>query len=83
LLAVNDADGGVLLEWQNVGGLDFPMPIPVRIAGVIQRVEFDGNRALLQGATETQVQVDPFMQVLRKLPVVPTCEERREEENQS
>jgi hypothetical protein len=25
------------------------------------------------------VQVDPFMQVLRKLPVVPTCEERLED----
>ena len=45
------------------------------------RVEaaFDGNQALLAGVREADVQIDPFMQVLRKLPVVPTCEERRAE----
>ena len=29
---------------------------------------------------KADVQVDPLMQVLRKLPIVPTCEERRAEE---
>ena len=52
----------------------------VRVSGSLQRVEFDGNQALLAGVREADVQVDPFMQVLRKLPVVPTCEERRAEE---
>jgi len=34
---------------------------------------------LLAGVLEADVQIDPFMQVMRKLPVVPTCEERRAE----
>ena len=55
------------------------MPIPVRVDGKLKRVEFDGNRALLADVHEADVQVDPFMQVLRKLPVVPTREERRAE----
>ena len=80
VLATSETDEGLLLEWQNVDGLDFPMPIPVRVNGSLQRVEFENNQALLAGLREPDVQVDPFMQVLRKLPVVPTCEERREEE---
>ena len=80
VLEVQDTDRGLLLEWQNVGELDFPMPIPVRVGDSLQRVEFDGNRALLAGVRESDVQVDPFMNVLRKLPVVPTCDERLEEE---
>ncbi len=80
VLAASDTDEGLLLEWQNVDGLDFPMPIPVRIAGDLRRVEFEGNRALLAGLRQADVQIDPFMRVLRKLPVVPTCEERRAEE---
>ena len=46
----------------------------------MQRVEFSGNRAWLSGVSEADVQIDPYMQILRKLPIVPTCEERREEE---
>lgn len=79
VLAATDTDEGLLLEWQNIDDLDFPMPIPVRVDGNLKRVEFEGNRALLAGVHEADVQVDPFMQVLRKLPVVPTCEERRAE----
>lgn len=41
--------------------------------------EIRDNQALLAGVLEADVQIDPFMQVLRKLPVVPTCEERRAE----
>jgi aminopeptidase N len=80
VLDVSETDKGLLLEWQNIDGLDFPMPIPVRVSGNLKRIEFDGNQALLAGVREADVQVDPFMQVLRKLPVVPTCEERRAEE---
>ena len=77
VLETSDTEEGLLLEWQNVDGLEFPMPIPVRVDGELQRVEFEGNRALLAGLSEGDVMVDPLMQVLRKLPVVPTCEERR------
>ena len=72
----------MVLEWQNIDELTFPMPIPVRINDAMQRVEFSGNRAILPGISEADVQVDPYMQILRKLPIVPTCEERREEETE-
>jgi hypothetical protein len=56
------------------------MPLPVRIGDEMRRVEFAGNRAHLAGVRRAEIQVDPYMQVLRKLPNVPTCEERRIEE---
>lgn len=80
LLDVEDTADGVELEWTRVDGLGFPMPIPVRVAGEIRRIEFVGNKAVLPGVTSADIQVDPFMQVLRKLPVVPTCEESRDGE---
>jgi len=64
-LVLTESDSGLLLEWQNVGELDFPMPIPVRVNGELRRVEFTGNRATLPGVQKTDVQVDPLMQVLR------------------
>jgi aminopeptidase N len=78
-LVLTESDSGLVLEWHSVGGLEFPMPIPVRVNGEMRRVVFDGNRATLPGVRKSDVQVDPLMQVLRKLPIVPTCEERREE----
>jgi hypothetical protein len=77
---MSETDSGLLLEWQNVGGLDFPMPVPVRVKGRMQRVAFNDNQAHLAGVARHEIQIDPFMQVLRKLPIVPTCEERRVEE---
>jgi aminopeptidase N len=68
------------LEWQTVDDLPFPMPIPVRVNGELERIEFQGNTATLTATSKSDVQVDPFMDVLRKLPIVPTCEEYREEE---
>lgn len=79
VLASTDTEAGVLLEWQNIGDLIFPMPVPVRIDGELRRIEFDGTTALLEGIRSDAIQIDPFMNVLRKLPVVPTCEERRAE----
>jgi len=79
-LEVTESDSGLVLEWRNIGELEFPMPIPVRVNGEMRRVEFTGNRTTLPGVRKTDVQVDPLMSVLRKLPIVPTCEERREEE---
>lgn len=80
VLASSDTEAGALLEWQNIGDLAFPMPIPVSIDGEIRRIEFDGNTALLEGIAIDDIQIDPFMNVLRKLSIVPTCEERRAEE---
>jgi len=74
-----DGDDAVL-EWTNTGDATFPMPVPVRVGDEIRRVDFDGNGARLDGVAVDDVLVDPYLRVLRKLPVVPTCEERREEE---
>jgi aminopeptidase N len=79
VLEATDTDEGVLLQWTNIGDLDFPMPVPVRIDGEMLRVEFEGNTATLPGVRARDVQIDPLMQILRKLPIVPTCEERRQE----
>lgn len=69
----------IALEWQGIGELTFPMPVPVRIEGELQRIEFDGNTAILQGVAPGDILIDPYMQILRELPIVPGCEERRAE----
>ena len=79
-LVITDQKDNVVLEWQDVGDLDFPMPIPVRVNGDIKRIRFTDNRTTLYGVSSRDIQVDPYMQVLRKLSIVPTCEERRAEE---
>ena len=79
-LAITEQNNAVVLEWLFADDLDFPMPIPVRINGDIRRVEFSANRATLTGVSSNDIQVDPYMRVLRKLSIVPTCEERRAEE---
>jgi aminopeptidase N len=83
VLEVTESDAGLQFEWRNTGGVEFPMPVPVRVNGEMRRVEFTGNRTVLPDVREADAQVDPFMQVLRKLPIVPTCEERREERAES
>ena len=55
------------------------MPVPVRVHGEMTLVQFVGNTALIEGAATKDILIDPEMQVLRKLSVVPTCEERRAE----
>ena len=80
VLTTTDVDDGIELAWTNVDDLDFPMPVPVRMNGEISRVEFAGNKARLPGYSSTDIQIDPYLQVLRKLSIVPTCEERRAEE---
>jgi aminopeptidase N len=79
-LIVSEVDGGVSLEWKVEADLPFPMPIPVRIGDETRLVEFNDNRAIIPGVMSQDILVDPYMTVLRKLPVVPNCEERRAEE---
>ena len=71
---------GVMLKWTDVDDLDFPMPIPVRVNDELQRVEFADNEAFLASVRVADILIDPHMEVLRKLPIVPTCEERRDGE---
>ena len=72
-------DGDALLEWKTEGDLPFNMPVPVRANGELSRIDFSGNSARLEGVSIKDVQIDPFMQILRKLPSLPTCEERKAE----
>ena len=75
-LVTERTSDSVKLTWTNTGGMDFPMPVPGRVDGKTVRIEFENNQATVQGE---DIQVDPFMHVLRKLSIVPTCEERRAE----
>ncbi len=79
-LTITDQKDDVVLQWEDVGELDFPMPVPVRVKSGIKRIRFSDNRATLYGVSSSDILVDPYMQVLRKLSIVPTCEERRAEE---
>jgi len=80
---VHRQDGAdLLLEWKTEGDLPFDMPVPVRSGGEVLDVEFTENTARLEDISVDDVQIDPFMRVLRKLPSLPTCEERKAEEEQ-
>ncbi len=81
VLGTRSTDDGLVLEWTNTGDTDFPMPVPVEIDGELRRIEFDGNLALLPGLAADDLRIDPGMAVLRKLDTVPTCEERRAEDD--
>jgi aminopeptidase N len=78
-LTARQTEEGLLLEWWTEGDLPFDMPVPVRINGEMTRVVFSGNRAQLDGLATGDVQIDPYMQILRKLSSLPTCEERKAE----
>lgn len=80
VLELSETEDGILLEWHAPDALPFPMPIPVRFNGQILHIEFENNKAILHDIARRDVLVDPYMRVLRKLPIVPTCEERRAEE---
>ena len=56
------------------------MPVPVRVAGAIERVEFTGNGARLKNVSLADLQIDPFLQILRHLPSLPTCSEQQAED---
>jgi len=83
VLEMTDREDGLQLEWQAPNDLPFPMPIPIRVSGELRNVTFVSNKATLPGVAKSDVLVDPYMQVLRKLSIVPTCEERRAEEAES
>jgi hypothetical protein len=83
VLELSEIEDDLLLEWHAPDALPFPMPIPVRIKGEVLHFEFENNKAILHGTSQQDVLVDPYMRVLRKLPSVPTCEERRVEEEKT
>ena len=52
----------------------------MRVNDELRTVTFVDNKATLADVAKSDVLVDPYMQVLRKLSIVPTCEERRAED---
>jgi len=80
VLDVKKDGADLVLTWQTVKDLPFPMPVPVSVDGVMQRIEMPGGTARIAGAADKTVMIDPKMEILRKLSTVPTCEERKAEE---
>ena len=69
----------VVLRWVTKDDLPFDMPVPVRMNGSIDRIEFSDNMARLSDTQLDDILIDPNMQILRKLSSLPTCEEQRAE----
>ncbi|MDA8622361.1 M1 family metallopeptidase [Psychrosphaera sp.] len=63
------------LNWQVPGNVDFPMPIPVSINGEINVIDVPTGGASIEIPPGARVIVDPEMKVLRKLPIIGSCEE--------
>ena len=75
---IRETDGAdLVLRWKTPGDLPFPMPIPVRIDGVSARLEAPGGVARIAGGAQRRIEIDPMLSVLRVLPSLKTCEERK------
>lgn len=79
LLVEKDGDD-LVLKWKAPNDLPFPMPVPVRIDGEIKRIEMPDGSARIAGGALAEVQIDPMLDVLKRLPSLMTCEERKAEE---
>lgn len=65
------------LRWNVPGDRPFPMPVPVDVDGVTTVVPMDGGEGTLSVSAGAHVIVDSHMKVLRRLPIIGTCEEAR------
>jgi aminopeptidase N len=79
-LSTERGDETLKLRWQAPGDRDFPMPVPVQVDGVVTTVEMAGGEGALTVAPDAHVVIDPRMEVLRRLPIIGTCEEARAEQ---
>ncbi len=78
---ISEQDGAdVVLTWLTEDDLPFDMPVPVRINGSMQRVGFVDKTARLPDTRLAEIQIDPDMQILRKLSSMPSCEEKKAED---
>ncbi|NBC16624.1 MAG: M1 family peptidase [Bacteroidetes bacterium] len=64
-LAVEEMESGLLLRWETADDQPFPMPVPVRIDGELQRVAMDGNEATVPLPDGADYEVDPDGWVLK------------------
>lgn len=72
-----------MLKWTTGDELPFDMPVPVRAHGSIERIEFIDKTARLEDTQLSDIQIDPNLQILRKLSSMPTCEEKKAEAESS
>lgn len=80
----SEQDGSdVVLKWTTGDELPFDMPVPVRVHGSIERIEFVDKTARLEDTQLSDIQIDPNLQILRKLSSMPTCEEKKAEAESS
>jgi len=73
-LATDRGDGTLTLRWQVPNDRDFPMPVPVAVDGTTRIVPTVDGQGTLAVPADAHVVVDPRMQVLRRLPIIGTCE---------
>lgn len=81
-LDVTRQEGQTILAWQVGPGRSFPMPIPVRLNGTSMTLEAPGGVATIATPEGAQLDIDPEMKVLRRLPVIGSCEEQAEKRRQ-
>ncbi|MEQ8178303.1 MAG: M1 family metallopeptidase [Amphiplicatus sp.] len=82
-LSVEKQGDDLRLTWKAPNDLPFPMPVPVRIDGEIVRVEMPDGTALIEGGALADVQIDPMLDVLKRLPSLRTCAEREAEDEKA
>ncbi|MFT5291254.1 MAG: aminopeptidase N [Planctomycetota bacterium] len=58
-------DGALHLRWEVPEGLDFPLPVQVRLGDALVRVDMPGGKGQLKVPTGTAVEVDPHAWILR------------------
>jgi aminopeptidase N len=68
-------DTTLTLRWEVPGERPFPMPVPVEVDGAITVVPMPSGAGSLAVPAGAHVIVDPRMSVLRRLPIIGTCEE--------
>lgn len=68
------------LRWQIPADKPFPMPVPVRINGETRIVEIPHGETTIEIPAESHIIVDPEMRILRRLPIIGSCEEIKAEQ---
>ncbi len=74
-LEISRADDNLKLVWNVPGGHEFPMPVLVEVDGTLHQVSMEDGSGWLPVAQDAHVVIDPDMAVLRRLPIIGSCEE--------
>lgn len=77
LVEIRDAEG-LTLRWQVPGGKPFPMPVDVRVNGVLQTLDLSSGSARVAATRDDIVIVDPTSKLLRALPHLDAWQQSRE-----